>query len=56
MDPKWQAFFFALAVLFALVDSVEWRPIRTRVVPRWTALAIACFAFPFFYGAVVAGW
>ena len=56
MDPKWQALFFGLAVLFFLLDAIQWRPIRARVVPVWTAVGLACFAFPFFWNAAAAGW
>jgi hypothetical protein len=55
MDPKWQALFYALAVLFFLLDAVGWRP-RAERVPVWTPLGLACAFFPFLYGAAAAGW
>jgi hypothetical protein len=55
MDPKWATMFFALGLVFFLLDAFDWRP-RVLPVSEWTPLGLACFIFPFLYGAAVAGW
>lgn len=57
MDPKWQAIFFALAILCWLFGAFQ----PTRNSPRFTSLQLAClgwafFAFPFAWDAASTGW
>lgn len=56
MDPKFQALFYAIAVLFFVIEGIGARPARVSASTHFGWLGLASFALPFLYGAAVAGW
>lgn len=56
MDAKWQAFFFAVAIILFVLYAFDWKPRILKPTVHLMSLGLAAFAVPFLWSAVVAGW